>query len=183
MSLFFFLFFGAIDLGRLVFSFVTAEKAAQMAVRMAIVRPPVCLNVPDRHTRGTAVNGPRFGTSCKAVAGACAIVATPTCVGSAADPTSVEIWARIQPLLSPAAQIDNLQFTYTSDPNLGFLGGPYTPMVTVDLILPAFQFISPLGALATAAGAANPGNLGSNLIYPAFSVSLPAEDLALGDAG
>lgn len=182
-ALFFFLFFGVIDLGRLFSSFVLSESGADLAIRTAVVRPPACAGVPDRHTRGTAVSAPRFGTSCSAFANTCAPVATVSCAGNAADPTAAEIWANISPLLPNGATIANLQFTYTFDPNLGFLGGPYTPMVTVDLNPPAFQFISPLGALAGAAGAANPGSLGNAISYPTFSVSLPAEDLALGNAG
>ena len=183
ISLFFFLFFGTIDLGRLFSSFVLGESGADVAVRTAVVRPPACVGVPDRHTRGTAASAPRFGSSCSAVAGTCASVATISCAGNAANATAAEVWARIAPLMPIGTTIANLQFTYTFDPNLGFLGGPYTPMVTVDLSPPAFQFISPLGALAGAAGAANPGSLGSAITYPTFSVSLPAEDLALGIAG
>jgi len=183
VSLFFFLFFGVIDLGRLFSSFVLNESGADLAIRTAVVRPPACAGVPDRHTRGTAVSAPRFGTSCGAVATTCASVATVSCAGSGADPTATEIWTRIAPLMPTGTTITDLQFTYTFDPNLGFLGGPYTPMVTVDLTPPAFQFISPLGALAGASGAANPGSLGNAITYPTFSVSLPAEDLALGSAG
>ncbi|MGR3344282.1 MAG: hypothetical protein ACU0DI_13865 [Paracoccaceae bacterium] len=129
------------------------------------------------------MSSPRFGTSCSFVAGTCINVGTITCAGVATNATAAEIWARITPLMPAGTTIANLQFSYSFDPNLGFLGGPYTPMVTVDLNPPPFQFISPLGALASAAGAGNPGTLGSNIAYPTFSVSLPGEDLALGDAG
>lgn len=183
VSLFFFLFFATIDLGRLFSSFVLGESGADLAVRTAVVRPPACAGVPDRNARGTAASAPRFGTSCGAIAGTCLAVATISCAGNAANATAAEVWARVAPLMPNGTTIANLQFTYTFDPNLGFLGGPYTPMVTVDLNPPAFQFISPLGALAGAAGSANPGSLGNAITYPTFSVSLPAEDLALGTAG
>lgn len=183
VALFFFLFFVLIDFGRMTSSFVFAEKAAQIAVRTAVVREPACAGVPDRHARGTAASAPRFGTSCKAIAGTCAAVATVTCPGTAANATATEIWQRVAPLLPQTATIDNLQFSYAFDPNLGFLGGPYMPVVSVDMNLPDFSFISPLGALATAASGAN-STFGQNSIpYPSFSVSLPAEDLALGNAG
>lgn len=183
ISLFFFLFFGAIDLGRLFSSFVWSEGGADIAVRIAVVRESACAGVPDRHTRGTAVSAPRFGTSCSAVAGTCANVGTITCAGDPTNATAAEIWARITPLMPNGTTIGDLQFSYSFDPNLGFLGGPYTPMVTIDLHPPPFQFISPLGALAAAASASNPGTLGNDIIYPTFSVSLPGEDLALGEAG
>lgn len=187
ISLFLFLFFTIVDFGRLAFTAVMAEKGSQIAIRTAIVRPPACLNVPNRHARGTAAPGPRFGTSCKSQAGTCLVVAQITCNASTANFDSngpaTEIWARIQPLLPNTATIDSLQFTYQFDPNLGFLGGPYTPMVTVDLTLPQFQFISPLGTLATAAGGSNANSLGTALTLPSYSESLPAEDLALGIAG
>ena len=183
ISLFFFLFFAAIDLGRLFSSFVLSESGTDIAIRIAVVREPACAGVPDRHTRGPAVSAPRFGTSCSFVAGTCADVGTITCAGVATNATAAEIWGRIKTLMPNGTTIPDLKFSYSFDPNLGFLGGPYTPMVTVFLNPPPFQFISPLGGLASAAGASNPGTLGSNITYPTFSVSLPGEDLALGDAG
>ena len=78
-----------------------------------------------------------------------------TCTGAATNATASEIWDRINPLLPVNATIDMMQFSYSFDPKLGFLGGPYTPMVTVELNLNDFQFASPLAALANAAGATN----------------------------
>ena len=182
MSLFFFLFFLLLDFGRLSYSGVLAQKGSQIAVRIAVVRPPACAGVPETHERGTASPAPRFGTACSAGAGVCNPVATVSCAGNAANPTASEIWGRIAPLLPNDATINVLQFSYQFDPNLGFLGGPYTPMVTVSLDLDDFQFVSPLAALANAAGATN-SNIASVATYSSFSVSLPAEDLALGEAG
>ncbi|MGR3291740.1 MAG: TadE/TadG family type IV pilus assembly protein [Paracoccaceae bacterium] len=182
MSLFFFLFFTVIDLGRLFSSVVFSQSGANLAIRTAVVPPPACDDVPDRHSRGTA-SAPRFGTSCSAVQNTCADELTISCAGGAANPTTAEIWLRIAPLMPNGTEIKHLQFTYTFDEELGFLGGPYTPMVTVEITPPPFVFISPLGALAGAAGAANPGSIGNAITYPSFSVSLPGEDLALGTAG
>jgi hypothetical protein len=100
----------------------------------------------------------------------------------ATNATASEIWGRINPLLPYSASIDVLQFSYSFDPKLGFLGGPYTPMVTVELDLDDFQFVSPLAALANAAGASG-STLPSSTSYSSFSVSLPAEDLAEGESG
>ena len=181
-SLFFFLLFSLLDFGRLSYSGVLSQNAAQIAARIAVVRPAACAGVPDIHDRGTSAENPRYGTACSAVANACAAVATISCSGAANNATAAEIWARVNALLPVGTTIDALEFTYTFDPNLGFLGGPYTPMVTVELDLDDFQFISPLSALANAAGA-NGSTIGSSATYSSFSVSLPAEDLASGESG
>lgn len=182
ISLFFFLFFALLDFGRLIYSIALAEKATYLAARTAIVRPAACDEVPLRHEIGTALTPPRFGTSCSAGPNVCAVQATISCAGVASNPTAQAIWANISPLLPPGSNISVLQFTYQFDSNLGFLGGPYTPMVTVGLNLPDFQYISPLGAIANAAGANN-STLGGTSTYPGFNVSLPGEDLAQGNAG
>ena len=182
VSLFLFLFMALLDFGRMSYSVANAQKASQLATRIAIVRPPACPGVPTTHQRGTSTSSPRFGTSCSASAGVCADPQTPSCSGVATNATASEIWTRISPLLPPDATIDNLQFHYDFNPNLGFLGGPYTPMVSVELNLNDFQFVSPLAALANAAGATN-STISSTVGYSNFSVSLPAEDLALGESG
>jgi len=184
LSIFLFLFFGLIDFGRLGFHYVTAEKAMNIAARVAAVRPPVCPGVPLFHARGS-VGGikPDFGTSCRAGANICLNVGTVTCSGVATSNTANEIWALIAGGLPNDAAINNLKFSYTYDPNLGFLGGPYVPVVTVELQNLDFKFVSPLGALAGLAGATVNPNLGANIPFPPMSVSLPAEDLALGEDG
>lgn len=182
VSVFLFLFAALLDFGRLSYSSVTAQTAAQIAARVAVARAPACMGVPETHMRGAASPAPRFGTSCSATTGVCASVATISCAGSAANATASQIWARVNALLPAGATIDMIQFSYSFDSNLGFLGGPYTPMVTVELNLNDFQFASPLAALANAAGASN-SSLPSAKSYSSFSVSLPAEDLAEGEAG
>lgn len=182
VSLFFFLFFSLLDFGRLSYSGVLSQNAAQLAARIAVVRPPACPGVPETHDRGTSTENPRYGTACSDVVNACASVATISCSGTSTNATASEIWGRINALLPVGTTIDALEFTYTFDSNLGFLGGPYTPMVTVELDLDDFQFLSPLSALANAAGATN-SSIGPTASYSSFSVSLPAEDLALGESG
>jgi len=181
-ALMLFLFFTLLDFGRVGFSQVMAEKAVQLAARTAAVRPPACAGVPETHSRGGASPAPRFGTACSDDDGTCANPGVISCQGNATNTTANEIWAIVGTWLPADATIGDLTFSYSFDPNLGFLGGPYTPMVTVDLDLPDYQFVSPLGALATAAGAAV-APVGNDFDYPDFSVSLPAEDLALGDSG
>ena len=181
ISLFMFLFAALLDFGRLSYSGVTAQSAAQIAARVAIVRPPACVGVPETHERGADTTY-RYGTSCSAAADVCSSVATISCAGVATNATALEIWGRINALLPVNSTIDMIQFSYSVDQNLGFLGGPYTPMVTVELNLDDFQFASPLAALANAAGATNSA-LPSSTGYSSFSVSLPAEDLAAGESG
>ncbi|CUJ98736.1 Flp pilus assembly protein TadG [Ruegeria denitrificans] len=186
VSLFLFLFLSLLDFGRLSYSVVSAQKAAQLAARIAVVRPPACNYgagvFPDTHNRGPSSLAPRFGTSCSAGTGVCIDPNLTPCSGAATNTTAAEIWGRVSPLLPPDATIDNLRFHYDFNDNLGFLGGPFTPMVTVELDLADFNFVSPLAALANAAGATN-STLPQAVGYSNFSVSLPAEDLALGESG
>jgi Flp pilus assembly protein TadG len=180
---FFLIMFALIDFGRLGFAHVSGETALRIAVRTAAVRPAACTGVPDRiMTRGTVPSGtipPRFGSSCNLASYACQTVATVSCRGSSTNPTAQEVWARVAPLLPAGTTEESLQYTYTQDKQLGYLGGPYVPVLTVELIDRAksgtqpltFLFFSPFTA------AFNP------LSLPRFSSSLPAEDLAQGEAG
>ena len=190
LPLFFLLFFGLIDYGRLSWHWVGAEKATALAARIATVRGPACPGVPDSYVRGSAT-GAQFGTNCNAGTGICRVPAEVTCVGSASNATATEIWGRIAPLLPTDATIANLRFRYTPDADttdgvtqqIGFLGGPYVPTVTVELTDLTFRFATPLAALADLASGI-PGSAISNTIaIPTMSVSLPCEDLAVGTHG
>ena len=115
-----------------------------------------------------------------------------------------EIWCVLEPILPSNAAPNNIRISYIHDPDLGFAGGPYTPMVEVGIVTAAdtnitgsaalrFEFITPIPALAAlaggGAGAANidaPGTGGSGLPsipFPDMSVSLPGEDLNHGTNG
>jgi len=185
---FFLVFFSLIDFGRLAFVNVMGNKATEMATRIAIVRPPVCAGVPERHERGTAGGfiPPRFGTSCRAANGVCVDPGPFTCLGSnaatgAGAATATEIFNRVRPLIPADATLADFRFTYAFDPRLGFLGGPYTPVVTVEFEVPDFQFIAPIGGLVNVA---SPGAaMGDPIFAPTFSVSMPGEDLMLGTGG
>ena len=186
MPLFLLLFLGLIDFGRMAFHYVTAEKAMQVAARVAAVRAPACASVPlfyQRVTSGAPVPPPDFGTSCSAGANICALETTIQCSGSTTNATSNEIWILIRGALPNNASVENLRFSYTQDPNMGFLGGPYVPVVTVELQNLNFEFISPLGALVGLTGATASNALGADIPFPSMSVSLPGEDLDIGDNG
>lgn len=185
LPVFLLLFLGLIDFGRMGGEYVMAEKAMQRASRIAAVRPAACPNVPLMNTRGAGlINGiaPHYGAACSAAAGICADPGIQFCDGNAANPTATEIWAGIRPLMPSHATIANLRFSYDHDPRLGFLGGPYVPMVTVEIQNLNFQFATPLSALAALAGS-NTAGPGATLPFPSMSTSLPAEDLALGNNG
>ena len=180
--LFLFLLFAIIDFGRLAHSWTAAQKATQVAARIAAVRPPACPGVPVLNSRGAAGSGITFGTLCRAGAGVCADPGLVSCSGVSTNATTAEIFAQIRPLLPVGATEGNLRFTYRFDPNLGFLGGPYVPMVTVDLQGLEFVFVSNLGLMITPI-TGQQTTLGANIPLPRMSISVPGEDLALGTAG
>ncbi len=184
ICLFLLLFFGLIDFGRLAFHIVASERAMAVAARVAAVRPPACGGVPTTNDRpeGTT-DTPEFGTSCGAGGQICVAVAIVSCSGDAANATAQEIWDIVRGTLPSDATIDELAFSYAYDPKLGFLGGPYVPVVTVELQNVEFDFVTPLGALAQLAGATALPGLGADTTLPSMSVSLPGEDLALGTNG
>ncbi|MEC8630195.1 MAG: TadE/TadG family type IV pilus assembly protein [Pseudomonadota bacterium] len=187
MPAFLLLFFGIIDFGRLSFHVVTAEKALQIAARIAAVRPPACDGVAVINTVGVVPNGeiaPKYGTNCRAGSTVCSQPSDVTCAGDETNDTVAEIWPLISGALPIGATAADLQFTYASDPNLGFLGGPFVPVLTVTLTNQTFTFVSPLGTLAGMTGAAdNPDLPAMSIPFPDLSVSLPAEDLATGNTG
>ena len=184
LPIFFLIYFMIIDYGRMSFHYVNVEKAVQVAARVATVRPPACEGVPNFITRGVGdgVSAPRTGTECNAGPNICAPIATVTCTGDAGNATAAEIWNLIDAAFPNDATIANLQFTYEDDVELGFLGGPYVPVVTVEVTGLDFEFVNPLGALVALAGG-GASNAGATIAFPDLSVSLPGEDLAQGVDG
>lgn len=188
-AVFFLAFFQLLGFGLFASNNLMAEKATQLAARIAVARPAACAGVPDRITTSGLSPVPRFGTNCRAAANTCATVSTVTCTGSATNATANEIWTRIEPMLPGGMVIGDLRFTYAFDSNLGYLGGPYTPMVTVDLTMPnvdatdspeIFSLFRVISRLAQNAG----GGSGFNAPqYRVISISLPAEDLNSGTGG
>ena len=184
VTLFLFLLLGIIDFGRIGHAWVGANKATQLAARIAAVRPPACPDVPLFNQRGTAVSPPAYGALCRAGSGVCLTPspATSTCQGVATNATAQEIFTAVRPLLPAGTTIGQMRYSYAFDPKLGFLGGPYVPMVTVELTGVNFTFISRLGFFVTALTGQN-STLGTPLSLPGMSVSLPGEDLASGMDG
>jgi hypothetical protein len=184
LSLFLLIFFGLVDFGRLAYHDVIAERGLHAAARVAAVRPPACAAVPEYLSRDPAApDSVQYGTSCNAGGAICQDPGTISCDGNAANPTAAEIWALVGPTLPPGASISNLRFSYAYDPNLGFLGGPYVPVVTLRLQDVGFQFVTPLAGLAVLSGATPGSALDGSMTLPSHSVSLPAEDMAQGENG
>jgi hypothetical protein len=186
LPLFLLIFLGLIDFGRMGGEYVMAEKAMERAARIAAVRPPACVGVPLVNTRAPVALGtvpPRFGTGCAFDGGICQDPGTITCTGDATNPTVAEIWAATADILPVGAAPANLRFSYSFDPRLGFLGGPYVPVVTVALENLDFRFVTPIASLAGLAGADGSVLPGATIPFPRLSVSLPGEDLAAGENG
>lgn len=185
LSLFLLLFFGLIDFARIGFSYVMANKATERAVRIAVVRGSACEVLPEVNERGAqdaSTDAINYGQSCSVMSGLCAAPTTVTCTGDAGNATASEVWSEINALLPNNAGIENLQFSYAFDEQLGYLGGPYTPVVTVEIVDLTFEFVTPLGSLAVLAGASGASELGEDLAFPSMSASLPAEDLNEGES-
>lgn len=203
IALFLLILFAVLDFGRLGYNWVVAEKAMQRAVRVATVRPPICSDVPRIHVRANTFDD-RFpaGTLCRREAGLCLEV-TQQCLLSNPDPLAPEataaaneIWNMIEPLMPPGAGMEHVLIRYDYDQRLGFLGGPFVPMITAELGSDTngdgtfsdadddflFTFVSPLSALAAqATGAAN--EIPNSIPFPDISASLPGEDLNTGAGG
>lgn len=211
VSLFLLIFFAILDFGRLGFNWVMTEKAMQRAARIATVRPPVtgcAANVPTQHVVSATGS---YGTLCRA--GGCAAPTTPapSCIlgnvstfsCTSVTTTEAEIWCTLEPILPSNATPRNIRVTYRYDSNLGFAGGPYTPMVEVGVVTAAevtaglanaqelrFEFITPIPGLAAIVGGGAMSNISAatstslpSIPFPDLSVSLPGEDLNHGVNG
>ncbi len=184
LPLFLILLFSIIDFGQIYLRWILAEKATDIAARIAAVRPPVCANVTDFNDQ-TFVSqffDVPFGTSCVALLFICSEPVTRSCTGDEAiGDTFDEIIASAGGLLPATLAPSNLRFTYQTT-GLGFLGGPYIPTVTVEIVGDVeVPFITPLGPLlATFYG----GGTGlDNPSMPSMRATLPAEDLVEGGPG
>lgn len=189
---------GIVDFGRFGYNETMAQKATDLAVRTAAVRPSACDGVGGQITlpatyqppQNAGATPPRFGSLCRFTSNGvapCAEVVTQTCTLQAAieagNATATEIWQTVSPLVPATASAENVRISYSFDDQLGFLGGPYTPIITAEIVGLNFQFVSPLGALATLAGANNDDQLPNSIAFPSMSASLPAEDLGQGIGG
>ncbi|WP_420585313.1 TadE/TadG family type IV pilus assembly protein [Ruegeria sp.] len=180
IPLFLVLIFALLEYGRLYFSVTMSQKAMHIASRLATVGPSQCGALPTTHTLAAgAPTGTRFGTLCRG-SNICAVPALPApCQLNTSTAYGGRIWNEINALLPFGTTPANVQFTYTHDTRLGFLGGPYTPVVTAELVNADFNFVLPIGPLAALA-AGSTATSPTTISIPAMSTSVPAEDLAVG---
>jgi Flp pilus assembly protein TadG len=184
--------FAVVEFGLALFWWVMTEKATERAARIASVRPAVAAGVPEAYERPNPApaNPPRFGTPCASVPGVCATVVTQRChvviatrsaddcANSALALTIFDEMRAISPLALRPGNAGQVTFTY-SDSGLGFLGGPYIPMVSVEVEGATFQFIA-LGPLVRALGAAG---FGDTIAMPTMRTTAVGEDLNNGENG
>lgn len=180
--IFLILLLAVIDFGQIYLRWILAEKATHIAARLAVVRPPVCTGVPTFNDRSPGL--PKdlpFGTSCAATPGLCADPGTVTCTGATGvGNTFTDIIDAVGALLPAATEPANIQLTY-SFADLGFLGGPYVPLVSVELVGNIeVPFITPLGPLLQAFYG---GDGLDDPAMPSMRATLPAEDLSEGGPG
>ena len=166
----------ALDFSWVFTRIAMAEYAAHVAVRTAAVRPAVCPGVPDSIERKDGLTT-RFGELCTHPDAPCNYPATIQCTGAGTD-VGGEIIDMVEVFLPAGASEANLQFTYAPPPDssIGFLGGPYVPIVSVSLINLQHNFILPIPTLlspwsGSAGGAFAPITLGP------FTATMPGEDL------
>ncbi len=187
LPLFLFILFALLDFGRFAFNYVLAQKGMQDAVRTAVVRAPVCgrdgngPQMPVINRRADDEGTDPLGRKCSD-GDLCVAPDDVVCSLEPLDGTADEIWRRIAPLMPPGAAPENVRITYSFDPALGFLGGPYRPMVRAEIVDLEFEFVTPLSAIGNLAARANDGSdLGGTAGFFSMEASMPAEDLANGD--
>jgi Flp pilus assembly protein TadG len=191
-ALLLFVLFASIEGGLVMSSWNQSAKAAQVAARQLVVRPPLAAGVPD--ARGKNPNRDsttiRFGELCggDSADDACGTVATQSCTIAIADGTTtcadtagaetlLERMRRFSPIALRAGRAGTITVTYT-DTGLGFVGGPYVPALTVRITGLRYEFVAMAGLSGLLGGE---GDTGVDL--PAITASLVGEDLAAGADG
>ena len=95
MGLFLGLTFALVDFGRAFFQWVMAEKATQIAARVAAVRVPACSGVPSLNLKRSPNDASvRYGLSCADASLPCADPGSVTCAGDPGSPLAAAIMAR-----------------------------------------------------------------------------------------
>lgn len=171
------LLFGIIDVGRWIWTYNEAEKAAQMGARFAVVSNSVTSGLNSSYvgvsglTQGDVIPASAFGkitctdTSCTCTTGPC-----PT-LGTFTQQNFRNVVDRMR-LFLPGLQYSNVKIEYSSS-GLGYAGSPVlpdlSPLVTVKIgenPATALQF-RPLTILAI-----------TSVNMPTFTTTLSAEDLS-----
>ncbi|PCJ99819.1 MAG: hypothetical protein COA45_03105 [Zetaproteobacteria bacterium] len=169
-ALFMMVFF-VVELTLLLFFSLSAQKAAQIGARLAIVSDPVVLAMPTTNSKTT--NG-IFGVACSDISLPCLDFGTITCTGGGAG-CDVASFSRIlvgmkRFLGQLEAEDVTIDYTYSG---LGFAGGPTVPVVRITLSGVSYQ----TGIIGSIIGSRGPFSS-----LPAVSVTLTGEDLSQGGA-
>lgn len=166
------LFFLVIEVASAFFWWKTAEKATQLAARIAVVRDPAAAGVPLRNPKRS---GALFGLACSDASNPCNFdsQSTWTCSGGTTDCNAEAFSAIISEMRRVFGQSiddDNLVITY-SYAGLGYAGGPFIPAVTVTLTgVPFGMFMGFLSGLA--------GESDALRVLPDISATVTGEDLS-----
>ena len=171
--------FGVIDFGRVGYHYVGAERAVMQAARLAAVLPPACSAAAGfgQIARDAAASPPpRMGTLCRG-GGVCAAITTVSCTAANGDPQATEIWNAVRSALPAGATASALTIRYVQDPDLGFLGGPYTPIVEIDLAGVSVTGLSVFGLAGLYGGGTTHA---SSLSLPTMTAVMPGEGLGTG---
>ena len=178
------LLFGIVDVGRWMWTYNQAEKAAQMGARFAIVTNYVSPGIGSSFvgtgglTQGDVIPASAFGkiTCTATVGGGGAVTATCTCTTTpcptlgTADSTAFTNVVNRMKMYLPSLTAANVTIEYSSS-GLGYAGSPVlpdlSPLVTVKIGTPTALQFRPLTILAIA-----PVNM------PPVTTTLSAEDLS-----
>jgi Flp pilus assembly protein TadG len=171
------LFFLVIEVASAFFWWKTAEKATQLAARIAVVRDPAATGVPLRNPKRS---GALFGLACSDPSNPCNFDAqsTWTCSGGTTG-CDAEAFATVisemRRIFGQSVQDENLVITY-GYAGLGYAGGPFIPAVTVTLTgVPFGMFMGFLSGLA--------GQPDALQVLPDISATLTGEDLSTAGIG
>ena len=154
---------------------LTAQKAVELGARIAAVRDPVRIDLPNTNTRDEASN---LGAGASCANGACLDMGGPwVCNGAALDPSVCDVAAYTDIYneianLAYLLQPEDVTISYDYG-LLGYAGGPFVPIVEVRIEERPFflQFLFNL-AFATDDGEAQ------ILSLPSVAATAIAEDLS-----
>lgn len=162
---------GVVDVGRMMWTWNRAEKAAQMGVRYAAVTDMADTGLADHDyyddgiARGNRILDDTFGTTC--TQGGCTCNTGGNCpgLGTFSDTAFTNTVARMQAIMLEI-QPDNVTIEYSYS-GLGYSGDPYgpdiNPLITVKLS--DVRFEPSLGYV-----------FGAQITLPSFASTLSMED-------
>ncbi len=174
------LIFMMFDFGRIMNAMVFTQKGVERVARAAIVTAPVCGGVPTVVQRRSG-NTSDPGTLCRSAADPCDTY-TVTCTADPRAAPGGSVAAIMDPFLPAVSTGGTLTFTYESDnfpgsPRIGFVTGPTTPIVSVELSDVRLTMVSPLAGLLGLVSGSESTLFQNGFTLPTVRVSLPAEDL------